>query len=147
MANKLVKGARSTMGMILSNTEASLDVSQLTVFSKKANPKVIDWDSCVQLCGGREQDAKDILVLCAKDLLQSRQAVKAAYEQHNTRKLRDELHRVTGGLCYLKLPELTRAVNEFYSVVREEPQNELQLELTHLLFQEAARRFCECVLG
>lgn len=147
MASKLIKGADRTVGLMLSNTKASLDVPQLTVFSKKSHSVVIDWEACVQLCGGREQDASDILLLCAKDLKQSQLAIKTAYKQNNTQKLRDELHRVTGGLCYLKLPELTRAVSEFYITAREEPQNKLQLELTYLLFQEAARRFCEYLLN
>jgi two-component system aerobic respiration control sensor histidine kinase ArcB len=64
-----------------------------------------------------------------------------AYQDKNIQELREELHKVRGGLTYLKLPELTKTMKDFHETVKAEPQDPERLEKTFQTTIKAIERF------
>jgi len=75
------------------------------------------------------------------DLKTAKKKLMRLYEDKETVLLRAELHRVTGGVCYLKLPQLEEALHTFQKAVKAEPQHPEQLERTCAILQQAIDAF------
>lgn len=102
---------------------------------------VIDWDASVHMCNSNPKDAHMLLSVLADDLENMKSTLSKAYVNHDTKALRDELHRIRGGVCYLKLPQLDKALEIFHEVVKDVPQDPDRLEKTYAELQQAIDNF------
>jgi two-component system, OmpR family, aerobic respiration control sensor histidine kinase ArcB len=108
---------------------------------KKTPEKVIDWQGCLQVLDGTESSTWEILQMFAEGLKVSAMILEEAYERTNVKVLRDELHKLRGGICYLKLPQLEKALKEFHSVVRSEVKDQDALSEKYQALKHAMKRF------
>jgi two-component system, OmpR family, aerobic respiration control sensor histidine kinase ArcB len=97
------------------------------MIDKYAQPKetqagVIDWNGCLQVFDGDEAMTREIVKMCAVGLVMSSAILEKAYKERNFETIRQELHKVRGGVCYLKLPQLESALKHFHELVRVDPE-------------------------
>ncbi len=102
---------------------------------------VIDWDACVRMCSGDPKLTRKLLKMMADDSKNIKAVLAKAYVNRNSKALRDELHRVRGGVCYLKLPQLEKTLKAFHQAVKADPQDERALEGTYTALQEAMNAY------
>lgn len=118
------------------------------VFSK-SNPRpenqesevIIDWPACVKMLEHNEETAREVLKICAEGLRESADIIDKAYAEKDFMRLRSELHKVRGGVCYLKLPQLERALKDFHKTVKENPYMTADLERDYLFLKQAIENF------
>ncbi len=103
--------------------------------------QVIDWDNCLRQCGGDETCLREILSTLADDLKISQEKITNAFAAHDVEALRAELHRARGGVVYLTLPQLDKALVEFHEAAKEEPQVPERLESVYMHLQQAMDTF------
>jgi len=107
---------------------------------------VIAWDSCVSMIGGTEKEASDMLAVIAKDLITSSQKIKEHYASKDVENLRKELHKVRGGVCYVKLPELEKRLECFHQLIKKNPIRSSSVEEAYNLLSVATVNFLqECI--
>lgn len=106
---------------------------------------VIDWDQCVKQFNGDDTVVRELLIALAIDLKLSQEKVAKLYAAKDERALRDELHRMNGGIVYLTLPQLSHALADFHQAVKAKPQQANRLEKTYALFQKAIDAFLRTV--
>lgn len=92
------------------------------------NDGIIDWPGCVDILGGDKEGALEVLHVFAENLKISAMIIGDAYKETNVKVLRDELHKLRGGICYLRLPLLQHSLNEFHHAAREERQDSKELK-------------------
>ena len=102
---------------------------------------IIDWKQCLAQYNGDEACVLELLADLAADLRMSQTKLAKAYRAHDDKTLRDELHRVHGGVVCLTLPQLDKAIAEFHAAVKDTPQNPKHLEKTYLHLQQALSAF------
>ena len=107
---------------------------------------IIDWNCSVKMLENSEAIANEILQMCYEDIAESSRIITKAYLDSDSRILRSELHKVRGGVCYLKLPQLERALKDFHLTAREHPQNPEELEKHYLVLKDAIHSFQEAYL-
>ncbi len=107
---------------------------------------IVDWDSSLELAGGDHGIAREIIRVCSEDLNVTLKILSEAYQNKDTQALRHELHRVKGGVCYLKAPELMDALNNFHASIKAVPQASNDMASTYegllkaiMNFQEASK--------
>jgi two-component system aerobic respiration control sensor histidine kinase ArcB len=105
------------------------------------NVQVIDRAKCLEQCGGDEGWLEELLSELASDLKLSQVRLEQFYAAHDYNALRAELHRVCGGLAYLTIPQLDKALAEFHKAVSVEPQNPKKLENSYEDLQQAMNAF------
>jgi len=104
---------------------------------------VIDWPACVKQCNDDLNFTHEILSVFADDLKQTKEKLKKHYIDWNETALRAELHRVRGGLTYLTLPKLDRALKAFHEAVKKKPKNSKKLEKSYQAVEKAMVCFWE----
>ncbi len=104
---------------------------------------VIDWDACVRMCNGDPDFTRQLLAMLSADLKGTKEKLEKFYAGNNTQALNTELHRLRGGVCYLKLPHLENALHLFLQAVKAYPQIPEQLEKTYTNLQKAMDIFLE----
>ena len=104
---------------------------------------VLDWDACVRMMQGDAAMARELLSLLASELKETAPLLAKDYANKNTTVLRDTLHRLCGGVCYLKTPQLEHALKMFQEAVKAEPQDPQHLEKTHTELQQAIATFLQ----
>ncbi len=72
---------------------------------------IIDWDQCVAKCGGAQDSALQLLSICVSDLVNSKTVLLNAVQDKQEKALMSEVHRLAGGVCYLRLPRLEAALH------------------------------------
>lgn len=82
---------------------------------------IIDWRCSVKMHDNDEEITREVLDHVYEGLVESEQIIDAAYAQKNTKRLREEIHKVKGGVCYLRLPQLERALGDFHLTLKEHP--------------------------
>ncbi len=92
------------------------------------NDGIIDWQGCIDMLGGDKEGALEVLNIFAENLKISAMIIGDAYRETNAKVLRDELHKLRGGICYLRLPILQHRLNEFHHAAREEYQDSKELK-------------------
>ena len=102
---------------------------------------VIDWDACVQMCQGDAEFTCQMLSLLAEDLKETKSTLEKAYAKQDIRTLDDELHRARGGVCYLKLPQLTQVLKRLHEAVTARPQDSQQVKATYVGLEQAIENF------
>ncbi len=94
--------------------------------------KAIDWPACLKKCSNDEASTQHLLDIMVEDLKTTKQTLTTAYREKDLAALKDELHRVCGGLKYLKLPQLEKTFTLFYDAVKNKPLEEEKLEELYL---------------
>ena len=82
---------------------------------------IIDWPFSIRMHDNDEEITREILDHVYEGLLESEKIIDTGYAQKNIKRLRDEIHKVKGGVCYLRLPQLERALNDFHITLKEDP--------------------------
>jgi len=102
--------------------------------SEGAAPAVVDWDQSISMLGD-EEAARAIIKTCAKDLKERKHELINAFKDKNNHKLRDLLHYMKGGVCYIKAPALVQSIQAFHDSVKETPQSPAKMlkSYQHLL--------------
>jgi CheY-like chemotaxis protein len=106
----------------------------------------IDWDACVQMCQGDAEFTYQMLSMLVEDFNETKIILAKAYDQQDIRTLDDELHRARGGVCYLKLPQLTEVLNRFHEAVTARPQDPQQVKATYVGLEQAIENFREALV-
>lgn len=104
---------------------------------------VIDWDACVRMCNGDPKFAREMLDMLHNDLEKFKSVLAESYAKCDTKTLRSELHRIRGGVCYLKVPQLEHALKEFHQIVKAEPQDKQSLEASYTALQDSINIFLD----
>ena len=105
---------------------------------------VIDWDECVFMCYG-EEEAREIVSMCAQVVQESKEIIGKHYRNNNVSLVRAELHKVRGGVCYLKLPELDYRLRDFHVSIKENHDKE-ELDQKYEALVEAEEKFIQMCL-
>lgn len=120
------------------------------VHSKNENAKktnegqaIIDWSCSIRMHENDEVITSEILEIAYEEIIKSEEVIDAAYQQKNMERLRDELHKVQGGICYLRLPQLERAFKNFHSTTKENPINPENMAKEYKNLKLAIKNFKE----
>ena len=103
---------------------------------------IIDWKACLQQLSGDKTLLMELLSLLASDFKAAKETLKKAYAAHDNNALRAELHRVSGGLSYLTLPQVNKALSDFHEAVKATPQDSHHLEYTYNQLLHHIQLFC-----
>lgn len=107
----------------------------------KPDAHIIDTDSCVEMQEGDAETTKQLLEQCAEEVEGSSEVIEKAYKNNDIKALRSELHKVRGGVCYLKLPELEEALKKFHESVKAEPEGSETVEKNYQHLRHATKNF------
>lgn len=109
------------------------------------NTGVIDWVGSVKMCDDDEKATRELISLCAQGMLETKAILQSGHETKNTSMLRAELHKVLGGVCYLKLPPLEKALREYHTAIKVDPRDEGVVQSTYELLIPVIDQFLrEC---
>jgi two-component system aerobic respiration control sensor histidine kinase ArcB len=108
---------------------------------KNEDEQVLDWESCVCKWRGDEAVVRKLLALLEKDLIKSIDILEKLYPKRDFPALRDELHRVIGGIFFLNLPKLQWAFEEFQAAVKTEPSDFKLWEQTYGILKKTIAQF------
>jgi len=126
----------------LSNT---LSTAKENCTAGETREVVIDWDGCVRMCENDPEFAKQILAGLVEQIKKCQTTFAQAYAAKDITALRAELHSCIGGVCYMKLPQLERTLNDLQAAVQADSQDLNKLEITYLAVQAAMDNFLrEC---
>jgi two-component system aerobic respiration control sensor histidine kinase ArcB len=104
---------------------------------------LIDWEGCLRKWKGDKRTASTLLAMLAKDLINSENTLKKIYTARDVPALRDELHRVLGGVFFLELPKLRQAFIDFQAAVKTEPSDFAVWEQTYQALKKVIGEFHE----
>ena len=107
----------------------------------EAERAVLDWDGCVRMCLDDPEMAHEVLSALADHLKKTAPLLATHYANNDTRALRDTLHCIRGGVCYVKVPQLDHALNMFHEAVKAEPQDLQYVKETYAAVQQAIDAF------
>lgn len=98
---------------------------------------LIDWEKSIELADHDAELALDILILTARSLPGDMQEITEAVQNEDEREMRRLLHKLEGGISYVKLPVLETATLALHKAVIDsetnkfdELHNQLQIALT-----------------
>ncbi len=111
------------------------------VIKKDNRLLIIDWLGCIEKCQGDLKHTQQLLTMCADDLKSSRPSLKQAYRDNDITTLRETLHRCLGGVCYLQLPQLEKALKAFQDAVKTDTQDAELLASTYSTLESAFDSF------
>jgi two-component system, OmpR family, aerobic respiration control sensor histidine kinase ArcB len=106
----------------------------------QSDEMIIDWGSSVKMLDNSEVIAAEILKMCSEGLIGSMEIIDKAYHNQDIEKIDRELHKVRGGVCYLKLPELEEALKNLHITVKENPE---EMENCYQRLKKAIQNFQE----
>ncbi len=69
----------------------------------------INWEQCVELAGGKEEVAKELLEMFVNELPDVNENLRQAFKAQNLANLEDIVHKLHGGSCYCGVPNLKKA--------------------------------------
>jgi two-component system aerobic respiration control sensor histidine kinase ArcB len=103
----------------------------------------IDWDGSLhqEAIANDEKTLNELLSMLDGELRATKKVLKRAYEERNTKGLREELHKCRGSLTYLSLPELNQTMKAFHEAVKADPQDPKHLEKTFKAAMDAIEHF------
>ncbi|MBA2656447.1 MAG: PAS domain-containing protein [Tatlockia sp.] len=107
--------------------------------------QIINWEACLAQVNNDEKLFKELIEIIGIDLKMSQKTLAKALEIHDNDSLRNELHRVRGGICYLTLPQLDKTLADFHEAVKTNPQDHVKMELCYMQLQEAMQAFWRAV--
>lgn len=80
---------------------------------------LIDWEKSIELADNDSDLATDILKLTSRSLPNDIQEIDAAFENNDEREIRRLLHKLEGGISYVKLPRLEHFTLALHKAVRD----------------------------
>lgn len=105
---------------------------------------IIDWEGCLNKLSGDEETVRLMLSMLAKDLTDNTlSAFEKSYPIQDVNALREELHRSLGGVVFLSIPKLERALKEFQMAVKTEPSDFSEWDRTYDALRKAINAFQE----
>lgn len=132
-------------------SQSDADNNNLTATSANPTPKsssddqralaVIDWEACLNIFKGNEDSVREMLAIMAENLKEVQRILTDAYEKRDTKTLCAELHRCQGSVCYLKLPQLERALKNFHKAIKVKLNDSEQLEKAYQALQQAIQNY------
>ncbi|MBA3535866.1 MAG: hypothetical protein H0T84_04555 [Tatlockia sp.] len=82
-----------------------------------------------------------LFAVFAADLKISKEKLARAYAKHDDETLRKELHKTRGGVVYLILPQLDKALVQFHEALKEKPQSPELVASTYAQLQASMENF------
>jgi two-component system, NarL family, sensor histidine kinase BarA len=67
---------------------------------------LFNWQSSLKSADGNLQMGKELLSLFLADLPTAKDKIQDAFKQNNLIALREEVHKLRGGCCYVGVPQL-----------------------------------------
>lgn len=105
-------------------------------------PTIIDWEGSVaKLRDSLGSSPRELLMVLSEDLKTTQPKLARLYANRETKLLREELHRIGGGVCYLKLPQLEQSLANFGKAIRTESQDLSQSKQAFEQLQQAITNF------
>ncbi|MBA3537964.1 MAG: response regulator [Tatlockia sp.] len=102
---------------------------------------VIDWDASIKNMNNDKECFLELLAIFSDDLKLSKETIEKAFATNDNDVLRSELHRVRGGVAYLTLPGLDKALAQFHEVAKENPQDQKKMKTSYSQLQDAMNAF------
>jgi PAS domain S-box-containing protein len=90
--------------------------------------RVVDWRACLQQLGGDKKMTEEVLRMCAHALTESKAHIQQSAQTHNYPALADELEKISSSVCYLKLPQLEKALQRLQATLNAKPQAQTPIE-------------------
>jgi HPt (histidine-containing phosphotransfer) domain-containing protein len=103
---------------------------------------IIDWPLSIQLAGNNIDHANEFLQLLANDLIRQLIIIRQHVNQHDIRSLKNEIHKLLGGLSYSGATRLKVSTTAFYNDIKNKIDITpalLKFEIEALLFIEHVR--------
>lgn len=104
---------------------------------------IIDWPCCKRMHEGDAEITSEIMDMTYEEMVQSEKVIDTAYGQKNIKRLRDEMHKIRGGICYLRLPQLERTVKDFHLTIKEDPLLPEDMDREYQNLKRAIKNFKE----
>ncbi len=105
----------------------------------------IDWDANMRHLNSAEAGVRELFAVFSADLKLSQEKLATAFARLDTETLRKELHKARGGIVYLVLPQLDKALVQFQEAVKDKPQSSERLASTYAQLQEAMDKFWDAL--
>ena len=105
--------------------------------NSKGKDKVLDWKICLYKTSNDKDLAVESLKLLLPVLEEHKKVFAEACATKDIMKLRFEVHKMDGGLCFYGLPCLHKAVLDFGKALREEER--IDMDLYDHMFAEIAK--------
>ena len=96
--------------------------------------KTIDWELGIQLAGGNEALAKEMLTLLVKELPETAQLIAHAHSNQDFSELQRLVHKLHGGTCYCGVPRLKAAAAQLDSHLQSGHDDETMDLVQHLQY-------------
>lgn len=103
--------------------------------------EVVDSDESLRMVGGNEETLNQLLSILDEDLKLTEATLDEGYKAQDVEKMRAELHRSLGGICYLRLPQLDYALRSFQTAIKRLPQNPDEVKATYAAMKKAFDAF------
>ncbi len=105
------------------------------------NKKVIDLDDGTQLANGNMKIAREMIALLVKSLPSDIELLKKYYSEQDVDAMREQVHKMYGGLCYCGVPRLRELTADLQlSLARKEYDNlQTQVEMIVLEAEKVVR--------
>jgi len=98
-----------------------------TETSSKAKMQTIDLALGAKLVGGDEEFAKEMLAMLIDNLPEHQENMQNAFEKKNLDQLKNEVHKLHGGLCYCGTPHLKSIAKNLEVAINNKANNITQL--------------------
>ncbi|MDF3054574.1 MAG: two component system histidine kinase, partial [Gammaproteobacteria bacterium] len=121
-------------------TQQKNDVVQ-DIVAETDEEVVIDWAGCVHMVGGNENKAREILAVLSEEVKDAMDAIQKYYLARDSKILYAEVHRVLGGVSYMRLPRLANALKNFQKAIKTEPADFTEWERTYKILKKVAKQF------
>lgn len=95
--------------------------------------KAIDWALCVSLANNKPQVAEELLTMFTESLPKFQQDILVAFQQQDMQKLRDHIHKLHGGACYVGVPKLKTTAAEIETLIKKNNLDNLDIMIVTLL--------------
>lgn len=93
---------------------------------------IIDKEMALKLAGNDQSLANDLLALLIKNLPADLAAIKQAYLNQDEKELRQQLHKLRGGVAYCGLPRMKAVLTEFENEFEDADRHNLPKLLERL---------------
>ncbi len=139
--------SQSKLGLLLqhyvfkNNPESRLSGEEAKPKEIQKALEIIDWDASLQQARGDERLLYELLSLLSVELKTTQTRLAKAFAIKDSSALREELHRIRGGLAYLTVPQLDKALDQFHKAVKEIPENSEHMNATYRHLQKAIEAF------
>lgn len=105
------------------------------------NNPILDWPLSIQLAGNNIDHAKEFLKLLTKDVSEQLETIRTLIKHDKRDQLKNELHKLVGGLSYSGAIRLKSATSDFHHAVK----NNENILFVFSQFEKEANLFIEYI--